>query len=196
MIVPVGNTEVCVGVPSIANELDTGDLVLLVRVSQSFIKQDAVALDTDDPAYLQFANLIHADTDEGADMERLNAAQADLGGTCSHVGRQWLVLRLAESLAVAFVKHGEGSDRLLIGHAGNDTVGGLSVELHKVNVHIDLAGIEVLPEIGNLVGEDDICRIAHVHPQYQRNLQVVIGPNLGLFLMVNVDLTILIDYGS
>ena len=189
---PIGDPEVRVGVPAVTNKLDTGDLALLVRVLQRFIKDQVVAFNSLDPPNLQLAHLIHADPDQGTNMEGLGTAQANLGGTGSRVSRQGFILWFTETLAIARVEHGEGAHRLFIGHAGDNPIRCLRVELHKVNVHVDLTRIEVLIEIGNLIGKDDIGGIAHVHAQHQRNLQVIIGPNLFLLIVVHVDLSVLI----
>jgi hypothetical protein len=62
-----------------------------------------------------------------------------------------------------------------------------------MDVHIDLARIEILVIVRNLVAQNYVNAIVDVHANDEGNFQLIIGPNSLLFLMEYVDLALGID---
>ena len=121
-----------------------------------------------------------------------------VNGLVAHLRRlgDFGVHRHRQPLLGFFRKLRKGSHRLLVRHAGNHAVGGLIVKLEKMEMRVDLGGLE----IGNVVvqplaGQGPINTIVHVRPHDQRELLIVVGSNVRLFFMDHVEQPVGVDDG-
>ena len=192
-VIPVGEGNVAViedrarvdvGVPTIAHELHAHRLAALVVLRQRLVQHNGVVhrVDGGERADLDVGT-VQADAEGAADVQPAGVADGDLGGAGrgslhqrAPDGRQRT--RRAEFRRVR--AHG-----LLEGHAADDAVGGLRVELHEVNVQVHLGvGVEGA-SILQRTGQHHVDAVAHVGSQHQR---------LGLFGAGDHGLLVLIQH--
>jgi len=95
------------------------------------------------------------DPDALSDLELGHAGQGQHGVASCGVRGQLGVLDLV------------GAHGLLVGHAGDDTVGGLGVELHMVDVDVDLGEVVGGVGVGQLAGQGDRVALTDVGAQRQ-----------------------------
>ncbi len=188
VIVPVDRAEIRVHIPALADELDAGDVVLLVRIFQRSIEGDRVALDLLDPRHLEVLRIVHAHAELRVDVELGRVLHRNAACAGFAVRRHHRVAREGHTLVrLRIFQHGEGPQRHVVRESDRRTVRRTRVELEEVRMEVDLVRPSRPRIVRDFVLEDHVDAIMHVAANHQGNLLLGILADFFFLFVQHVD---------
>lgn len=141
MVMEIRCSNLDIRVPAVAHKLSAHDLSFSMSVFDRRIKDEEVATDIFDLHDLEGLLLVHADAHQDARLKSVGVA--NLYGGVPGLCRQHQF----------FALDSEWADGLLVVEARYDAIAGLDVELHKMDVQVDLAEGAIVRTIFQLAFE-------------------------------------------